>query len=188
VVPPAAAQDPDMNELALEWLQGDWAAPLVCEIGGRPTRGVRRLRVAPDKRRSRERYARMSFFDLAAPGATRCVGELGSEEPELRGNVVFRLDAPSRPDTAMRDFKQELRREGGFEYKIDSGKLQLRRVGDAESAARVIDFAGGTLRASRVTPGTDAARLLAEFPQPRKVTFELRARDGTRLRFHAVAH
>lgn len=185
-VAPARAQDPDLATLAFSWLAGDWVAPLVCEIGGAPQRGVRRMRVAADPRRSLEQFARLSFFDLAAPGATRCVSLLGSEEPEIRGHVVFRLDRNAAPDVAVREFKQTLRREGGFDFRIERGRLLLRPVAAGESEARAVDFSGGTLHARAVAPGSDAARLLAEFPQRRKVTFELEAKDGTRLRLHAV--
>jgi hypothetical protein len=181
----ALAQGPDLNALALEWLSADWAAPLVCEIAGRPVRGVRRMRVAPDRRHGSHPMGEMRFFDLAAPDATRCTGELGADEPEVRGALLFRLERPSRPDVAMRDFEQALRRDGGFDFSIESGRLQIQRVGGAE-APRAVDFAGGTLRTRLVRPGSDAARLLAEFPQPRKLTFEIEARDGTRLRFHGV--
>jgi hypothetical protein len=183
--PAARAQEPDLTVLALQWLSADWAAPLVCEIAGRPVRGVRRMRVEPDRRHGSQSMGEMRFFDLAAPEATRCTSELGAEEPEVRGALVFRLERPSRPDLAMRDFEQALRRDGGFDFSIESGRLHLQRVGGAEPP-RAVDFAGGTLRARLVRPGSDAARLLAEFPQPRKLTFELEARDGTRLRFHGV--
>ena len=44
--------------------------------------------------------------------------------------------------------------------------------------ARSIDFAGGEARLRNIPPGSDAARLLAEFPSPRKLSLRIATAQG----------
>lgn len=180
----AAAQSggPDLNDLALRWVRGRYASPIVCEIGGQPVRGLRRVVVTPGSRDARPPGGRIIFVDIDAGEAQRCVTALGDDAPNVVGRLEFYLPGRSRPDTASRDFAIALRREGGFAYDVREGQLRIESVGDG-SAPRVVDFRGGQARIHQVRPATDAARLLGDLPSPRKLLLELEAPDGTKLRF-----
>jgi hypothetical protein len=129
---------------------------------------------------------RLAFFDLEAPEGTRCHDELGGEQPNAIGSVALVLDARARPDTAQRDFKLALRKEGGFEFQIRAGRLRLGPPGEAVSALREVDFSGGTADIRKVDRGSDAFRRLVEFGERRKLSLVLEAPDGTRLSFDLV--
>jgi len=54
---------------------------------------------------------------------------------------------------------------------------------------RVVDFAGGVARARLVRRGSDAARILAPFDVPQKLTFDLANADGSEtLSFHMILY
>jgi len=175
-----------LNELALEWTRGDYRAPLICEIGGVPYRALRRVLVTPGPREAQLPMNRLAFFDLEAPQGTRCHDETGGEQPNAIGSLALTLEAISRPDTARRDFDVALRREGGFGFRIRSGRLRLGAPGEAADALREVDFAGGRADIRMVDRGTDAYRRLADFGERRKLGLVLEAPDGTRLSFDLV--
>ncbi len=176
------AAEPDLNRLALDWARGEFASPVICVIDGKATRGIRRVRIAKGPSHRRPAVARIEFNDLDASEAERCFTELEERVPNITGWVDIRLPGPRRPDTAARDFSATLRRQGGFEFSIVSGQLQLVDVGSEGSSPRVVDFRGGKLRLHRVRPGSDDARLLGEFASTRKLTLELEAKDGAGIR------
>jgi hypothetical protein len=178
--------DTTLNELALEWTRGEYRAPLICEIGGVPYRALRRVLVTPGPREAQLPMNRLAFFDLEAPQGTRCHDEMGGEQPNAIGSLALTLEAISRPDTARRDFDVALRREGGFEFRIRSGRLRLGAPGEAADALREVDFAGGRADIHMVDRGTDAYRRLADFGERRKLGLVLEAPDGTRLSFDLV--
>src|SRR4030042_192036 len=169
-----------LNALALEWTRGEYRAPLICEIGGVPYRALRRVLVPPGPRGAQVPMTRLAFFDLEAPQGTRCHDETGGEQPNAIGSLALTLEGSSRPDTARRDFDVALRREGGFEFRIRSGRLRLGAPGEAADALREVDFAGGRADIRRVDRGTDAYRRLADFGERRKLGLLLEAPDGTR--------
>ena len=177
---------PGLNEFALEWTRGEYRAPLICEIQGVPHRALRRILVSPGPREARTPMNRLAFFDLEAPEGTRCHDETGGEQPNAIGSVALALDARPRPDTAQRDFDLALRREGGFQFQIRTGRLRLGDPGEAASALREVDFSGGTADIRKVERGSDAFRRLVEFGERRKLSLVLEAPDGTRLSFDLV--
>jgi hypothetical protein len=188
VAAPASAQraggsEITVAELALEWARGRFASPVVCQIDGEAVRGLRRVLITPGPPHVEPPVDRIVFVDMEVSGASRCVSELEGEVPNLTGSLDIRLESTRRPDTAERDFREQLRRRGGFEFDVVSGGLKLQPVGQPESAARAVDFRGGSAFLRDVEEGSDASRLLASFPSPRKVLLELSARDGTKLSF-----
>jgi hypothetical protein len=177
---------PDLNQLALEWIRGEYRAPLICEIDGVPYRALRRILVSPGPRNTRTPMNRLALFDLEAPEGTRCHDETGGEQPNAIGNLALVLEGRSRPDTAGRDFDLALRKEGGFQFRIRTGRLRLGAPGEAASALQAIDFSGGTADVRKVERGSDAFRRLSDFGQQRKLSLVLEAPDGTRLSFDLV--
>jgi len=186
----ARAQSPhqgaDINALALDWIRGQYRAPMVCEFEAGPQRVVRRVLIAPAPKRLVPVQDRIEFPDPAAPGVKRCFSELGSEEPLVAGGVAITLREPSRPDTASHDFEQTLRREHGFDFDVVDGALKLGRFGTSDEALQEVDFSHGKARLHLVQPGTDAAKLLADFHDLPGFTLELTAPDGRRLVFNLV--
>jgi hypothetical protein len=179
----AAAAQPqviDLNLLALDWARGRYLSPVICETSGELTRGGRRLMITPGPRHARPPVARILFSDLEVPGATRCFDELGSEQPNVVGQLEFRHLGRSRPDSAERDLKAALRRDKGFDFHVARGTLRIQTVGEPE--ARAVDFRGGEVRLHAIAPGSDDARRLGDLVGLRKLLLELEAPDGTRLR------
>lgn len=178
---PARAQPADLNALVLDWLRGRYASPLLCEIGGESMRGLRRLLIAPGPRHVRPPVDKLLFVDMNVDGATRCFTELEASTPNIVGHVYLRHPTRDRPDTAQRDFDAEMRRKNGFDLEISEGKLRISPIGAATGEPQVVDFRSGKASIRLVSPGTDAARVLADFRSPRKVELRLEARDGTTL-------
>lgn len=183
---PDGSGSPDLNDLALEWVRGEFRAPLICEFDGLPRRGLRRLLIAPGPRSMLPRADTLRVFDLGAAEATRCFDDLGAEELNAEGVIRFSLLGPSRPDTARRDFAAALRREGGFDFEIREGRVQLQHVGDPDAEPRRVDFASGVLRVRTVPRGSDIERRLLDLGGQRRLTLSLEAKDGTTVRFHVV--
>jgi len=178
---PAPAQGPDLNMLVLDWARGRYASPVHCEIDGQPLRGLRRLLIAPGSPDARPPVDRIIFVKLEVENATRCFTALASAVPNIRGQVQIRLPGASHPETALRDFNATLRRKNGFEFDIPEGFLLLQDVGPGSADERRFDLRGGRARLSMVEPGTDAARVLADLPDGRRVLLELETRDGEKL-------
>jgi hypothetical protein len=178
---PGSEVPADLTLLSLGWARGEYRAPLICEIEGTAHRGLRRVLVSPGPRDARPISNRLAFFDLEVPPGTRCSLETGQEQPNVVGSVFFTLDAVSRPDIAARDFEATLRRDGGFDFTIRSGRLGVGPPGDPLPSLRQVDFAGGSARLHVIGRGSDAFRRLASIPAPRKLSLLLEAPDGTRL-------
>ena len=173
------AQPPrDLNDLARTWTWGEWASPLVCEVGGEPRRGLRRLFVGPAKRDLVPPANQLVFEPLGLPAGARCTIDTGEAQSDVAGSVFFHLEARSRPDISDHDFQEALQRDGGFTFKVTRGTLQI--------DARSVDFGGGSARFERARPGTDAWRRLQDLPSPQKLVLTLEAKDGTRLAFDLV--
>lgn len=184
-LPAPASADPDLNDLALLWSRGRFGAPLLCRIGDAPQRGVRWVTIAPGPRTFDLPVNRITFHDLAADGAQRCFTATGSPQVNVVGNLLVSLPRRGRPDTARHDFESLLRHDGGVEFQIRSGKLALADPA-AGGSSRDVDFEGGTARLAPVQPGTDAAKLLSEFPKQRKLSLRIESKDGEALDFHLV--
>jgi hypothetical protein len=175
-----------VRELAFAWVQGDFRARLTCTVEGAPRQALRRVRVHPGPREAARPTQRVTFFDLEAPAGTRCASVSGQAEPNVAGALELVWDARTRPDTGEVDFRNTLRREGGFTFKVESGSL---RVGPSEvgkAGGRVVDFAGGTARFERVVPGSDAARRTAAFGGHRQLLLRVEAPGVSPLAFDLV--
>jgi len=183
---PAHAGPPDLNQRALQWLRGRWASPIVCESNGDAHRTLRRLVISSGPRHDRPATDRLAFFGVEVEAASRCNDAMGVAAPDVRGSLFLTLPSISRPDLAQSDFQRALRQSGGFDFDVVSGRLRLTGWGEA-AEPRIVDFAGGTVRARVVRRGSDAARILADLEGPRKLTLEVESPDGAvTLSFHVV--
>lgn len=168
-----------LAHVALAWILGDYVAPIVCEIDGQPVRALRRVSVRPIVGEGAP-TVRLLFPDPEARGATRCFSELGPDEPQVAGALVLGSDLRGGTGTAQREFEQQRRREGGFDFPVRSGRLRIGGWGEG-AQPRSVDFTGGTARIRTIEPGQDAARLAIELGAQRGLTAELVAPDGTKL-------
>ena len=173
----------DLNALAIEWARGHYASPLFCEIDAKPVRGLRRVLIVPGPPNRSSPSAWIRFVDMKIERATRCFDATGAAIPNVIGKIEVQLPGRSHPETARRDLKLALRRERGFAFNVLAGALRVQEVGAGEAGAQVVDFRGGSAKLHRIAPASDEARELAEFHSPRTVLLELRAHDGTTLRF-----
>jgi hypothetical protein len=180
--PPASAQQPDLNLLALDWIRGRYAYPVVCEGGGEARRAVGRLVTSPGRKGARPTTNRITFHGFDVSGASSCKDVMGSGLPEVQGSIEVTLPGARRPDLAPSDFQRILRTQGGFDFDIVSGRLRLTDWSEAR-ASRLVEFKGGTARYRRVRRGTDADRILSAFESPHKLTLELTAPGSETLRF-----
>lgn len=183
---PAYGQSPSgrtVADLALDWARGRFASPLICQFGDKPVRGIRRVLITPGPSHVRPAVDRIVFVDLDVDEASRCFAELKGDVPNVIGSVQIRLLGIRTADTARRDFREQLRRKQGFEFGIVSGGLRIRPVSQPPSAGEGVDFRGGRASLRTIEPGSDSARLLADFDSPRKLLLELSATDGTKLSF-----
>ena len=178
----AAQSGPTLQDLAVAWARGSYGSPLICEIEGEPVRGMRRVQIIPAPRKGRLTEARVIFVEMDVSADTRCFNDLGEAAPNISGAVRLRLPGPSRVDSAKRDFKQLLRRTGGVEFDVTAGRLRVQSGGGSPGTPDPEDFAGGTALIETVGPGSDSYRLLADFPSPRKLSLELRSKNGTSIR------
>ena len=176
-----------LNDLVLIWIQGNYASPLICKIDGRAQRGLRRILIEPETGVTRPAEGIIRFVDLEleAGTASRCFTEIGGRTPNITGELAVRHPNTKRRDTAVRDFKAELRRKRGFELDIVKGRLQLSEVGADPPVTESLDFRGGKLRIHLLRQGSDSLRLLKDLPSPRKLVLEFEARDGRTLSFPA---
>lgn len=186
---PASGQAPgdrgaaSVGELALDWARGRFASPVICQLGGEPVRGIRRVSIAPGPAHQSPQVNRLIFVDLEVGEASRCFAELVGDVPNITGSVQFHVLSTRSSDTARRDFRETLRRKGGFEFHVREGVLRLQPVTQPPSPVRRVDFRGGRALLRDLAPGSDEHRLLAAFRSPRKMLLELSARDGTKLSF-----
>ena len=181
---PAAGQG--VRELALAWVQGDYRAPLTCIVETVPREALRRVRIHPGPRQAARPTVRVTFSDLDAPAGTRCASISGQPEPNVIGALDLVWDARTRPDTGEIDFRNQLRRAGGFDFKIDAGRLRIGLIDAGKPGERVVDFAGGSARVQTVAPGSDAARRLAGFGGHRQLALTIEAPGEPRLSFDLV--
>ncbi|MCP5039409.1 MAG: hypothetical protein GY944_00180 [bacterium] len=181
---PAAPGGASLNELVIEWMRGNYASPLVCMIDGKPQRGLRRILAQRAPRERQHSRGVVRFVDLEAENATRCFTEIGGPTPNITGELEVRHPVTKRRDTAMRDFKTELKRKRGFELDIVSGRLELVMIG-GDREPETLELRGGKLRIHLLRTGSDAMRLLQDLPSPRKVVIEIESKSGRVLSFPA---
>jgi len=185
----AQAQAPlgSLNAMALAWAQGDFRSPLICELDKTPRRALRRIRISAGPRASHRPMDRLVFYDLEAPTETRCHNETGRVEPNIVGTLsIVHESRNDRPDLAEHDFAQELRRTGGFSFRVASGLLRIGEPGAPREELETVDFKGGSLTLRTVKRGSDAYRRLADLPALRKLGMELVAPDATRVELDLV--
>jgi hypothetical protein len=182
---PAAAAAQGLHERAYAWVQGDFRAPLACIVDGASRQALRRVRIHAVPRGALP-AVRVTLFDLEAPPGTRCSGLASAEEPNALGTLELVLDGRNRPDTGEVDFRNALRRDGGFRFRIQKGSLRVGPAGEPASALVSHDYAGGTARIAAVPPGSDAARRLATFDAQRQLQLELSAPGAPSLAFELV--
>ena len=180
---PAAAQG--LRDLAFGWVQGDFRAPLVCVIDGVSRQALRRVRVHPAPRGALP-SVRITFYDLEAPPGASCGGVSSGEEPNVTGGLVLVFDGRSQPDTGEVDFRNAMRRDGGFTFRIESGRLNVGPAGGPVASLASSDYAGGSARFRNAEPGSDAARRLAAFGAQRQLQLELEAPGAPSLAFDLV--
>ncbi len=187
LAPDARAQEPflpDVNDIALNWSLGSYVSPLFCEIDGEVIRGVRRLNVMPGSPNALKPVNKIVFVKLDVDDATRCFTELAPRVPNYVGQVQIRVPGKSRPETAASEFRNLLKRKGGVEFEVPSGRLFSTEIGaDATAEPRRYDLRGARARLQVVKRGTDAARVLADLPRERQLVLEIDLRDGEQLRF-----
>ena len=186
LAPALTARGEGVRELAFAFVQGDFRAPLTCLVEGTPRQALRRIRIQPASAQTARPAVRVTFVDLEAPPGTRCTSISGEAEPNVIGTLELVWTTRSRPDTGEVDFRNLLRREGGFDFKIDSGRLRLGPVEAGKDGERVVDFASGKARVEPVTPGSDAARRLAGLPGRRQLVLRVAAPDEPSLSFDLV--
>jgi hypothetical protein len=177
---------PDETDLALAFLRGSFRSPVLCTFADGPRQGLRRVVIVPGPATSERRVDRVTFLDLEARDAERCVNPLGGEEPNLIGALTVTYTARRRnSDTPQREF-QEAQRDGPLVFPVVSGRLRMGRVQDPPESLREVDFTGGRLRVSEIKPGSDAARWLQDFGSRRRLLLELDVPGGSPLRLPLV--
>ncbi len=181
-----AAAGQGVRELALAWVQGDYRAPLACVVEGVSRQALRRVRIHPGPREAARPSVRATFFDLDAPPGTPCRSISGQAEPNVIGTLELVWDARTRNDTGTVDFRNTLRREGGFDFKVEGGRLRIGSTEQGAEALRTLDFAGGTARFESVAPGSDAARRLAGLGGHRQLLLTIEAPGAAPLSFDLV--
>jgi hypothetical protein len=182
---PGAAAAQGVRDLAYAWVQGDFRAPLACVVNGASREALRRVRLHPAPRGALP-SVRVTIYDLEAPTGTRCTGLASREEPNVIGGLELLFEGRTRPDTGEVDFRNALRRDGGFTFRIEKGKLRIGPAGEPATALANHDYAGGTARIRTVPPGSDAARRLAAFGPHRQLQLELDAPGAPALAFDLV--
>ncbi len=176
----------DLNLLALDWARGQFRAPMICQVDGAARQVLRPVVIAPGTLGASPPQNRIQFPDSDAPGVAHCTSETGTPEPRVGGALIITIRGRSRPDTVQRDFDVTMKRDHGFEYEILSGKLRIAVFGEPDAPAREVDFTGGKASFRLVELGSDAERILADFPGRQGYTLELSAPEGERLVFHVV--
>jgi len=174
-----------LAELALLWALGEYAEPIICTLEEGPVRGARTVVIRPRRRAEHRSFDVVEVQPLDLPEGTRegCRNDLGEPEPEMRGVLHIGLSRHRRPDTAQRDFQQALRRDGGFDFEIAKGRMEIH---EEEDGVREVDLEGGTARLEVARPGTDAARLLGGAGDRPKRILTVEGPEGDRFVFHLV--
>ncbi len=176
-----AQSGPDLNMLAVQWVSGEFASPVMCEIEGETVRGIRRLTIEPHRDRDRRIVGLLRFIDMEADGAKRCFDTLGRPMPNLVGKLYMRIPGRSRPDTARRDFRHALERDKAFSFEVVRGALKVQPIALPPGEAKVQDLRRATVRVSLIAPASFADRELAPFRSPRKALLELNGRGELSL-------
>ena len=181
---PSLAAAAGLRDLVLDWALGDYRAPLVCVLDGTAREALRRVRIQPGH--GDRPSLRVTFYDLEAPSGIACGDVSGEPEPNVAGVVELVFEGRSRPDTGEVDFRNALRREGGFSFRVTTGHLRIGAAGAPAAELETVDFADGTAEIRSVPPGSDAARRLSGFGGERQRELRLSAPSGRKLAFELV--
>lgn len=184
---PALASGQGVRELAGAWAQGDYRAPLVCVLDGTAREALRRVRILPARPVDPPAVLRLAFHDLEAPPGIACSSGSGARELNVVGVLELTFDGRTRPDTGEVDFRNTLKRDGGFRFRVTGGRLRVGEVGAAGAALEEVDFAAGEAEIRGIPPGSDAARRLSAFGGERQRELRLTSAGGRRLAFELVA-
>ena len=176
-----AQAGPTLNDLVAQWGAGSFRAPLMCDLDGELTRGVRRVLVQSRPLPGRDPVTTVEFVDIQPGTATRCMDATGAGVPNIVGKLELRRSGHRHPETARRDFKRALKQDKGFTYQISKGVLSLQEVASPSAKARLVDFRGGSLTLSLIFPATDPARELADFSSDRKLLLTAESSQGDRI-------
>lgn len=171
----------DLVDLVVQWSSGRFRSPVHCEVDGVLKLGVRRVTIEPLMIPGRPPNLVVRFIDLHPGEASRCVDSKGQPNPNLSGSLQLRLPGRAHPETAVRDFRQTLKRKKGFEFAIVEGIVKIEPVGRPEQPPRLVDFRGGEARIGLIYPATDEARELKSFKSQRKFVVSLKAPSGETL-------
>lgn len=175
-----------VSSLAVAWSRGEYRAPMICEIDGRPARALRRVVMQPGPPRGARLTGKLILVDLEAPPGTRCYGETGDDQPNLIGTLRFVMDGRTGSDTANHDFDEILRRKGGFQFDVIGGVLRVGPAAASGDDLETVALGGSELWMEQVKRGSDAFRRLAEFPERIKRVLVLTLADGRSWRFELV--
>jgi hypothetical protein len=180
----AAAQAqgaPTLNDLVAQWSSGSFRSPLMCELDGELTRGVRRVLILSRPMPGRPPVTTVEFVDIDPGPATRCMDATGKAMPNIVGKLELRRSGHRHPETAKRDFKRSLKQNKGFTYQISGGVLSIQAVAPLAPEPRLVNFRGGTLTLSLIFPSTDPARALSDFRSVRKLLLTAESPEGDRV-------
>ena len=184
-IPLLASAGEGLRDLALAWVVGDYRAPLVCVLDGTARQALRRVRIQPGRSPDRPSVL-LTFHDLEAPSGISCGGLSGQAEPNVVGVLELVFEGRSQPDTGEVDFRNALRRDGGFNFRVAAGRLRIGAAGAATAELENVDFAGGAAEVRSVPPGSDTARGLATFGGERERQLSVTAASGKALAFDLV--
>jgi hypothetical protein len=156
VLIPTLAPGQGVRDLALAWALGDYRAPLACVLDGTARQALRRVRIHPGRPSDRP-SVRLNFHDLEAPPGISCSSMSGEPEPNVVGELELVFEGRSRPDTGEVDFRNALRREGGFTFRVSSGRLRIGAAGATPAELAAVDLPAGPrsgvpLRQRRASP------------------------------------
>ena len=169
---------PTLQDVAVAWARGSYGSPLICEIDGSPVRGMRRLQITPFVQAGRPTEAKIIFAAMDVEPGTRCFTDLGAAAPNLAGWVRLRLQGKSHADSVKRDFQQMLKRREGVRFDVSAAQLRIEEPREGDAEWKRVGLRGATAELRLVRPGTDDARLLADFSAPKKLRLEIRDGDN----------
>ena len=161
---PSLAQGPpkiDETTLAFRFVSGRFRMPVTCRLrDGTLIEREEAIVVRPDTRRHDRATLRATFFGIDAPEAEHCFNLIEPRLPDRRGVLYLTYKSLRRRDFGVADFRRQLQR-GPLEYSIIGGHLQLREIGNRDSAPTTLVFEKEwPFTVGRVLDGSDGDKLL----------------------------
>jgi hypothetical protein len=176
-----------IQELAANYLKGRFLMPVTCtRADGSVVELHESIVIRADRRGDDTRALRMTFFGLGGKELARCYNLVMPDMRDRRGVLYLTYASDdTRVDTGLKDFKRDLKR-GPLEYRINGGKLQLRKVA-APDDAETLDFEDeqSRLYVTLIRRDSDADKLLGDVlapegkPSPRKLGFRVESSGDT---------